>query len=59
MAYVQRRKTGKGCCILALFDVPDTALIKSFDTKIRAKKWARGIERKLDKGDFSDYTEAS
>ena len=34
-------------------------LIKSFDTKLGAKKWAQGIERKLDVGDFSDYTEAS
>ena len=34
-------------------------IVKSFDTRTQAQKWARGIERKLDMGDFSDYTEAS
>ena len=34
-------------------------IIKSFDTRKQAQKWARGIERKLDMGDFSDYSEAS
>ena len=34
-------------------------MVKSFDTKSQAQKRARGIERKLDIGDFSDYTGAS
>ena len=34
-------------------------IVKSFDTKTQAQKWARAIERKLDMGDYSDYTEAS
>ena len=34
-------------------------MTKSFDTRTQAQKWARGIERKLDIGDFSDYSEAS
>jgi hypothetical protein len=34
-------------------------LIKSFDTRTQAQKWARAIERKHDIGDYSDYTEAS
>ena len=34
-------------------------MVRSFDTRTQAQKWARGIERKLDTGDFSDYTEAS
>ena len=60
MAYIQRRKTGKGWLYTCFVRrAGHKALIKSFDTKIRAKKWARGIERKLDTGDFSDYTEAS
>ena len=32
---------------------------KSFDTRTDAKKWARNMEAKLDRGDYSDYTEAS
>ena len=35
------------------------AITKTFITKTEAKKWARGMETKLDKGDFSDYSEAS
>ena len=35
------------------------AITKTFITKTEAKKWARGMETKLDKGDFSDYLEAS
>ena len=60
MAYIQRRKTGKGWLYTCFVRrAGHKALIKSFDTKLGAKKWARGIERKLDTGDFSDYTEAS
>jgi len=32
---------------------------KSFDTRTEAKRWARNMEAKLDRGDYSDYTEAS
>ena len=28
-------------------------IVKSFDTRTQAQKWARGIERKLDMGDLS------
>ena len=35
------------------------AIVKSFYNKTYAKKWARAMERKLDTGDFSDYSEAS
>ena len=60
MAYIQRRKTGKGWLYTTFVRrAGHKALIKSFDTKLGAKKWAQGIERKLDVGDFSDYTEAS
>ena len=31
---------------------------KSFLTHTEAKKWVRSIETKLDRGDYSDYTEA-
>mgnify|MGYP006091189729 CR=1 FL=1 len=34
-------------------------LMKSFDTRTDAKKWARNMEAKLDRGDYSNYTEAS
>ena len=34
-------------------------IVKSFLTRTEAKKWARSMETKLDKGDYSDYTEAS
>tara|TARA_R110002096_G_scaffold56214_1_gene143761 strand:+ start:971 stop:1987 length:1017 start_codon:yes stop_codon:yes gene_type:complete len=34
-------------------------ITKTFITKTEAKKWARSMETKLDKGDFSDYSEAS
>ena len=35
------------------------AISKSFINKTDAKKWARAVERKLDTGDYSDYSEAS
>jgi integrase len=34
-------------------------IVKSFLTRTEAKRWARSMETKLDRGDFSDYTEAS
>ena len=34
-------------------------ITKSFLTRTEAKKWARSMETKLDRGDYSDYTEAS
>ena len=33
--------------------------MKSFSTRTDAKKWARAIERKLDTGNYTDYSEAS
>ena len=32
---------------------------KTFLTRTEAKRWARAMETKLDRGDYSDYTEAS
>lgn len=34
-------------------------LQKSFLTRTEAKKWARTMETKLDRGDYSDYSQAS
>jgi len=34
-------------------------MVKTFDTRTDAKKWARAVERKLDTGDSADYSEAS
>ena len=34
-------------------------IMKTFQTRTEAKKWGRAMERKLDVGDYSDYTEAS
>ena len=34
-------------------------ITKSFLTRSEAKKWARAMETKLDRGDYSDYSEAS
>ena len=33
-------------------------IVKTFELKSEAKKWARKMEVKLDKGDYCDYTEA-
>ncbi len=33
-------------------------IYKSFNTRTEAKRWARNMEVKLDKGDYSDFTEA-
>jgi len=59
MAYIRRRKFKK----VVSFQVQIRrkgfrTIVKSFDTRTQAQKWARGIERKLDMGDFSDYSEA-
>ena len=35
------------------------SIYSSFDTLTDAKKWARKMEGKLDRGDTSDYSEAS
>ena len=34
-------------------------LVKSFSTRTDAKKWARAMENKLDRGDYSNYSEAT
>ena len=60
MAYIRRRKFRfKASYIAQVKRKGFKTIVKSFDTKTQAQKWARGIERKLDTGDFSDYTEAS
>ena len=60
MAYIRRRKFRfKASYIAQVKRKGFKTIVKSFDTKTQAQKWARGIERKLDMGDFSDYSEAS
>ena len=60
MAYIQRRKRKKGFTYTALIRrAGHKAFVRTFDTKNRAVKWARGLERKLDIGDYSDFSEAS
>ena len=60
MAYIERRKRKKGFTYTAFIRrIGHKAINKTFDTQTDAKKWARALERKLDTGDFSDYSEAS
>ena len=60
MAYILRRKgRNKFVYRVQIKRKGFKTLFRSFDTLNEGKKWARGIERKLDTGDFSDYTEAS
>ncbi len=60
MAYILKRKGRNKTSYRALVQRRGFKhLMKSFSTVTDAKKWARAIERKLDTGDFTDYSEAS
>jgi len=60
MAYIRPRKHRfKKSYIAQVKRKGFKTMTKSLDTRTQAQKWARGIERKLDIGDFSDYSEAS
>ena len=39
--------------------VGNKVVSKTFVSKTQAKKWCKQMEVKLDRGDFSDYSEAS
>ena len=60
MAYILKRKGKKKVSYRALVQRRGFKhLMKSFSTRTDAKKWARAIERKLDTGNYTDYSEAS
>ena len=60
MASIIKRKRNNRTTYLAFVRRKGVkAIVKSFYNKTDAKKWARAMERKLDTGDFSDYSEAS
>ena len=60
MAYILKRKGKKKTSYRVLVQRKGFKhLIKSFSTLTDAKKWARAVERKLDTGDYADYSEAS
>jgi integrase len=60
MAYFRKRKLKTITTILATVRrVGHKPIYKSFVNKKDAQKWARAIERKIDTGGLSDYSEAS
>ena len=60
MAFIQRRKLKIGWRYTAQVKRKGfKTMVKTFATRTQAQKWSRGMERKLDIGDYSDYTEAS
>ena len=60
MAYVKRRKYKSKVGYQAIIRRKGfKTSVKSFSTRTDAKKWARAIERKLDTGNYTDYSEAS
>jgi hypothetical protein len=60
MANIQKRKFKKKTTYAVLVRRKGFRTVaKSFDALTEAKKWARNMESKLDRGDYSDYTEAS
>ena len=60
MASIMRRKWRKKLSYVAQVRRKGfKTLVKSFSTRTGAKKWARAMENKLDRGDYSDYSEAS
>ena len=60
MAYIRKRKhkTFSSYCVQIKRKGFKT-IVKSFDTRTEAKKWARTIERELDQGNCIDYSEAN
>ena len=60
MASISRRKFKSKISFRVCIKRQGTKRIyKSFNTRTEAKRWARAMEVKLDKGDYSDFTEAS
>jgi len=60
MASISRRKFKSKISFRVCIKRQGTKRIyKSFNTRTEAKRWARNMEVKLDKGDYSDFTEAS
>ena len=60
MAYIRRQKyKSKVSFQVQVKRTGFKTLVRSFQTRTEAKKWARSMENKLDRGDYSDYSEAS
>ena len=60
MAYILKRKwKNKTTFRVQVTRKGFKSAFKSFPTRTDAKKWGRTMENKLDRGDYSDYTEAS
>ena len=52
MAYIERRKYKTKTSYLVMVRRKGfKTMVKTFDTRTDAKKWARAVERKLDMGD--------
>ena len=60
MAYIRRQKyKSKVSFQVQVKRTGFKTLVRSFQTRTEAKKWARSMENKLDRGDYSNYSEAS
>ena len=60
MAYILKRKwKNKTTYRVQVRRRGFTTTFKSFPNRTEAKRWARAMENKLDRGDYSDYSEAS
>ena len=60
MATIQKRKyLNKTSYQVRIRRLGIKTITKSFMNRTDAKRWARNMETKLDRGDYSDYTEAS
>ena len=60
MAYILRRKgKTKVSYRVQVRRRGFTTTFKYFPIRTEAKKWARAMENKLDRGDYSNYSEAS
>ena len=56
---IKRKRNNRTTCFAFVRRKVVKAIVKSFYNKTNAKKWTRVMERKLDTGDFLDYSEAS
>ena len=60
MATIQKRKyLNKTSYQVRIRRLGIKTITKSFLTRTEAKRWARSMEAKLDRGDYSDYSSAS
>ena len=60
MATIVRRKFSNGVSYqVQIRRAGMSAITKSFNNRTNAKRWARNMETKLDRGDYSDYSAAS